>query len=132
VKTASLAVILASIGLSACSSPGPHASGIFQTRASEPRLFRAAEDATTEIGYRITSASRADGTIFAEQNNVILGRGAASGMSARITAAPGGTQTLRVTFVAPPGTFALGDYSQNVEEYIGAVRASIPDLRAAR
>lgn len=124
--------ILAIAVLAACTNPGPKASGTFETRASQSRLFRAAEDATVEIGYRVTSASQGDGTIFAEQNNVIMGRGASSGMSARITAGPGGTQTLRVAFFAPPGTFTLGDYSQNVDEYVSALRASVPDLRAAR
>lgn len=125
-------ISLATIVLAACTNAGPQATGTYQTTISQARLFRAASDATTEIGYRVTSSSQTDGTIYAEQNNVILGHGSASGMSARITTNPGGTRTLRVRFFAPPGTFSMGDFSQNVTEYIAIVRTQVPDLRASQ
>lgn len=120
------ATLLAAFGLSACFSPGPQASGTFQTRASYDRLFSAAIAATQSVGYHTTGINRADGLITAEQN-VILGHGTAVGMSA-VVSRDSGLRTLRVTFVAPPGTFTLGDFDQNVSEYIGAVRVSVPDI----
>jgi hypothetical protein len=128
-KIHSAAAILAATVLAACFGAGPQASGNFQTHASYERLFSAAVAATPLVGYHTTSVNRADGLITAEQN-VIMGRGTAIGMSA-VVSREGNVRTLHVTFVAPPGTFAMGDFNQNVGEYIAAVRASVPDIRQA-
>lgn len=124
-----IAAVLATAALTACGT-GPRASGSFQTRVGPHRLFLAARDAAPEVGFRVTSVSGED-TIVAEQG-VILGHGSAIGMTAYITSSPGGTQTLKVTFMAPPGTFTFGNFDDNVADYITAVRATVPDLRAAR
>lgn len=139
-KIVTSVAIIVTAALTACASPGPQASGTFQTRSSSDRLFNAARDAVPLIGYHITSASRecpkgnckdGDGMIAAEQGT-IMGHGSSVGMTAYITRSPGGTQTLAVSFVAPPGTFSMGDFGENVSEYIDAVRSNIPDIHAAR
>lgn len=129
-KVLTVAAILATASLAACASPGPQASGTFQTRASASRLFVAARDATTAIGYHVTNTN-GESMIAAEQST-IMGHGSSIGMTAYITRSSGGTQTLSVSFVAPPGTFSMGDFGQNVTEYIDAVRGNIPDIHAAR
>lgn len=139
-KIITVAAILATAALTACASPGPRASGMFQTRSSADRLFNAARDAVPMIGYHVTSSSRecpkgnckdGDGVISAEQGT-IMGHGSSVGMTAYIIQSAGGTQTLSVSFVAPPGTFSVGNFEENVTDYIGAVRGNIPDIHAAR
>lgn len=129
-KIVTSVAIIVTAALTACASPGPQASGTFQTRASASRLFVAARDATTTIGYHITNTS-GESMIAAEQGT-IMGHGSSVGMTAYITQSPGGTQTLAVSFVAPPGTFSMGDFGENVSDYINAVRSNIPDIHAAR
>lgn len=124
-KIRSLAAIAMAAALVACGG-GPQASGSFRTHASYDRLFGGAMAATTAVGYHITGVNRADGVITAEQN-VIMGHGSATSMSAVISNDES-ARILRVTFVAPPGTFAIGDFNQNVAGYIAAVEASMPDL----
>src|ERR1700761_1972117 len=120
--------LLAAITLSACA--GPQASGVYETKATRHRLYEAATRAVPSVGYTITSSNEADGVIVAQQG-VVLGNGSPSGMNA-VVSDDGGVRRLRVVFQAPPLTLALGDYGSNVTHYIGAVQASVPDLRAAR
>lgn len=130
-KLRTIAAIATVVSLSACAGAGPQAEGVFETRAGYDRLFAAAQAAAPRVGYHVVGADKANGLITAEQN-VIMGRGTAVGMSANITS-HGGIRSLHVSFIAPPGTFAFGgDFQQNVDEYVGAVRGMVPDLRASR
>lgn len=125
---ACIALTIAAV-VAGCSSSGPQASGTFQTHASADRLFSAAVASVSSIGYHTTSADRASGLITAEQG-VILGHSNSVGMTAEVIK-QGNVRILRVNFVAPPGTFSMGDFGMNVGAYINVVRAHVPDLQAA-
>jgi hypothetical protein len=110
---------------------GPQASsGEYRSHVSTDRLFSAEIQSVAAVGYRVTSADRADGLITAEQN-VILGHGSAVGLTVIITR-QGAESVLNVTFQAPPFTTALGNFDENVQTYVAAVRAGVPDLHASR
>lgn len=129
-KTTTFAALLALCAVSACSMAGPQARGFYQSHASYDRIFNAAVASVPAIGYHTTSINKSDGLITAEQN-VIMGRGSASALTA-VLAKQHNVCLLTVNLVAPPGTFVMGDFHENVDEYIQAVRASVPDLEAAR
>lgn len=122
------AAFLATSVATACGA-GPQATGVFRTHASQDQLFNAAKAAVPAIGYRITTVSRVEGLITAEQN-VVMGHGTAVGLNASISS-DGGDRLLQVSFAAPPGSFALGDFNQNVTEYIRIVQTRVPDLHAS-
>jgi hypothetical protein len=121
-------IALLAVLLTGCT--GPQASGVYRSRASYERLFAASLSAASTIGYSVTSVNRADGVITAQQN-VMLGHGSAAGLTAAI-GREGAESVLRVNFTAPPGTFALGNFDDNVAEYVAAVRTGVPDLHADR
>jgi hypothetical protein len=121
-------VALLAVLLTSCA--GPQATGVYRSHASYDRLFAASLSAASTIGYVVTSANRSDGVITAQQN-VVLGRGSASGLTAVISR-EGAESVLRVNFTAPPGTFALGNFDDNVAEYVAAVRSGVPDIHASR
>lgn len=118
---------VAVLGLAGCA--GQHAGGTYQSSAGYDRVFAASLGAVSAVGYTVTSASKADGLIVAQQG-VILGGGSASGLNAMVTRTGNGT-VLHVTFQAPPGTIALGGFGDSQAEYIAAVRRHLPDLRVA-
>lgn len=129
-KTTKFATLLALCAVSACSMAGPRARGFYQSHASYDRIFNAAVASVPAIGYHTTSINKSDGLITAEQN-VIMGRGSASALTATL-ARQRNVSLLTVNLVAPPGTFAMGgDFHENVDEYIQAIRASVPDLHEA-
>lgn len=115
------------VGLAGCGAQS--ASGNYQTNASYDRLFNASRDAVFAIGYTMTSANKADGLIVAQQG-VVLGGGSTVGLNAMIVPA-GNARILHVTIQAPPAGIALGGLDTSVAAYINAVRARVPDLRAA-
>jgi hypothetical protein len=112
-----------------CAGPQT-SSGEYRSHVSTDRLFSAAIQSVAAVGYRVTSADRADGLITAEQN-VILGHGSAVGLTVIITRQRA-ESVLHVTFQAPPGTSPLGDFNLNVVEFVDAVRTGVPDIHAAR
>ena len=103
---------------------------MYRSHASYDRLFAASLSAASTVGYVVTSANRSDGVIIAQQN-VVLGHGSASGLTAVISR-EAAESVLRVNFTAPPGTFALGNFDDNVAEYLAAVRSGVPDIHADR
>lgn len=115
---------LIAISVGACA--GPRASGVYQSHVSYDRLYTASLGAVSAIGYTVTSASKTDGLIVAQQG-VVLGGGSTVGLNATIST-DAGSRVLHVDFVAPPATLALGGFGGNLQEYIGAVRARVPDL----
>jgi hypothetical protein len=123
IKYLTLAAV--AVGLAGCA--GERATGTFRSSASYDRLYAASLGAVPDIGYSVVSASKADGTIFGQQH-VTLGEGSAVGLSASVTREAGGS-VLRVKFIAPPNTFALGSFGQNVSDYVAAVRSRVPDVR---
>ncbi len=122
-------LILAGL-LAAAGCSGPQASGDYRSHASFDRLYSAALRAASTTGYSVTSSNKADGVITA-QTNVIMGHGSTVGLTA-VVSREGDESVLRVSFNAPPATLALGNFDDNVTEYVAAVRAGVPDLRAAR
>jgi hypothetical protein len=112
--------------LSGCA--GPSASGTYQSSASYDRLYAASLSAVSQVGYTVTSSNKADGLIVAQQG-VIMGHGSTAGLNATVSDA-GNTRILRVDFAAPPATLALGNFDENVAQYVSAVRSRVPDVRA--
>ena len=119
-----LTAALIALSVSACA--GPSATGVYQSRASADRLYTASLGAVSAIGYSVTSASKSDGLIVAQQG-VVLGGGSTVGLNATITKEASGS-VLHVTFIAPPASIALGGFDGSLRQYIGAVRARVPDL----
>jgi hypothetical protein len=119
---------IACIGLAAslAACAGPHAGGTYQTKASSDRLYNAALDAVSSIGYSVTTSNKADGFIVASQG-VIMGKGSSVGLNAHVSD-DGAYRSLVVNLTAPPGTMALGPFSENLTDYINAVKTRIPDL----
>ena len=123
-----LALVLAPIALAACA--GPHSAGSYQSRASYDQLYSASLDAVSSIGYTVTSSNKADGLIVGSQG-VVLGRGSAVGLNAYVSNGQDGLRTLQVNITAPPGSFAFGNFDENLQKYVATVHASIPDLKPA-
>lgn len=124
-KTSTFIAMVLATGLAGCA--GPQASGTYQSSASYDRLYAASLAAVPAVGYTVTNASKADGLIVAQQG-VMLGHGSSVGLNAAISQERG-TRILWVTFVAPPGTMALGSFDENIAEYVSAVKARVPDVR---
>ena len=120
----SVAVLLAV--LAACA--GPHAGGTYQSSTSYDRLYSASLGSVAQVGYTVTSSNKADGLIVAQQG-VMMGRGSTVGLNVAISD-EGIARILRVNFVAPPGTLALGNFDENIVEYVAAVKSRVPDVRA--
>ena len=125
-KPSMFIAMLLAVGVTGCA--GPRASGTYQSNASYERLYAASLGAVSAVGYTVTNASKADGLIVAQQG-VVLGHGSSVGLNATISE-EANTRVLRVNFVAPPGTLALGNFDVNVAEYVSAVKARVPDVRA--
>lgn len=123
-RTKILTAGMIALGVSACA--GPQASGSYQTHASYDKVYTASLSAASAIGYTVTASNKADGMIVAQQG-VLLGGGSSVGMNATI-ANEGNSRVLHVDFTAPPGTLAIGSFGGNLQKYIGAVRARVPDL----
>jgi hypothetical protein len=119
------------LGLAGCGSAALNQSseGTYQSSASYDRVFAASLRAVQSVGYTVTSASRADGLIVAQQG-VILGGGSTAGLNATVARAGRGA-TLHVAFQAPPGAIALGGFADSQAQYIAAVKTRLPDLRVA-
>lgn len=116
--------IVGLVGLAGCA--GPQASGTYQSKASYDKLYAASLDAATSLGYTVTSSNKADGLIVA-QYGVIMGGGSTVGLNARISK-EANTCILRVNLNSPPATMALGDFSENLTEYINAIKTRVPDV----
>jgi hypothetical protein len=114
------------IGLAACA--GPQATGTYQSNASYDKLYAASLAAVSSVGYSVTSASKVDGLIVAQQG-VILGNGASAGLNATISK-DAHARLLHVTFVAPFTSIAIGNFGDNMADYVNAVRTQVPDIRA--
>lgn len=123
-----LALVLAPIALAACA--GPQSTGTYQSSASYDRLYSASLNAVSSIGYTVTSSNKADGLIVGSQG-VVMGSGSAVGLNAHIWNGQNGMRMLQVNIAAPPGTFALGNFDQNIQKYEATVQASVPDLKPA-
>ncbi len=123
-----LALVLAPIALAACA--GPHSAGTYQSSASYERLYSASLSAVSSIGYTVTSSNKADGLIVGSQG-VVMGSGSAVGLNAHISDGQNGMRTLQVNIAAPPGTFAFGNFDENLNKYVASVQASVPDLKPA-
>jgi hypothetical protein len=123
-KTCALGALIA---LASCS--GPAATASYQTSASYDRLYTSALSAVQSVGFTVTSSNKADGLITAQQG-VVLGKGSAVGLNVMVSN-DSTARHLQVNFKAPPATFALGNFDQNVADYISAVKRGVPDLRAS-
>ena len=123
-----LALVVAPIALAACA--GPHSTGSYQSTASYDQLYSASLDAVSSIGYTVTSSNKSDGLIVGSQG-VVMGSGSAVGLNAHVSNGQNGLKMLQVNIVAPPGTFAFGNFDENLQKYVATIHASIPDLKPA-
>jgi hypothetical protein len=125
-KASLLCAVGLAAGLAGCA--GPSANGAYQSNASYEQLYAAALAAVPAVGFTVTNASKADGLIVAQQG-VVLGHGSSVGLNVSI-AAEGAVRVMQVNFTAPPASLALGNFDQNVTDYVTAVKRRVPDLRA--
>src|SRR3982750_3659046 len=102
-------------------------AGTIESQANYDRLFAACTDAVYDIGYTVTSSNKADGLIVAEQA-VVMGKGTRVGLNTRITKEPK-KNIAYINLVAPPMTFTFGDFSENLREYVAAIKRRVPDVK---
>ena len=60
-----------------------------------------------------------------------MGSGSAVGLNAHVSNGQSGLRTPQVNILAPPGTFAFGNFDENLQKYVATVHASVPDLKPA-